>query len=211
MDPRILPGFRYRVRHVGTERYLFNGRALTLQSIGLGYGKRLTFTGDSLNFNDNYFWSDSDPRGFAFSLDAVQPADRLTIYGNNGVGVIGEVKVERVPGVQEEISSEVGLCLLPPEFIPAVWSQCAGDRKRDKMLLIRFFQTGVTSIRRLSSSQKWSDGHCNHSATWPIYAATRALPASTLLCSTYRSCTHTHMCHMHSLNCTAFLRTGQTK
>ena len=79
----------------------------------------------------------------------------------------------------------------PPEFIPAVWSQCAGDGKRDKMLLIRFFQTGVTSVRRLSSSQKWSDGHCNHSATWPVYAATRALPESTLLPSTYRSYTHT--------------------
>ena len=111
VDPRILPGFRYRVRHVGTERYLFEGRALTLQSIGLGYGKRLTFTGNSLNFNDNYFWSDSDPNGFAFSLDAVQPADRLTIYGNDGSGIIGEVKVEQVPGIQEEISNEVGFTM----------------------------------------------------------------------------------------------------
>nr|KAG5699383.1 hypothetical protein BaRGS_008291 [Batillaria attramentaria] len=86
VDPRILPGFRYKVRHAGpgAQRYLFEGRAMTLQSIGLGYGKRLTFTGESLNFNDNYFWSDSDPNGFAFSLEAVREGDRLSIYGNNG-------------------------------------------------------------------------------------------------------------------------------
>lgn len=107
VDPKIKPGFRYRVRHVGSERYLFNGRALTLQSVGLGYGKRITFAGDSLNFNDNYFWSDSDPNGFAFSLDAVQPGDKMTVYGCNGTGVVGEVKVERVPGIQDEITTEV--------------------------------------------------------------------------------------------------------
>ncbi|KAK7486611.1 hypothetical protein BaRGS_00022136 [Batillaria attramentaria] len=90
VDPRILPGFRYKVRHAGpgAQRYLFEGRAMTLQSIGLGYGKRLTFTGESLNFNDNYFWSDSDPNGFAFSLEAVREGDRLSIYGNNGSGVL---------------------------------------------------------------------------------------------------------------------------
>ncbi|XP_076466320.1 uncharacterized protein LOC143297751 [Babylonia areolata] len=107
VDPKITPGFRYRIRRVGTESYLFEGRALTLLSVGLGYGKRLTFAGDSLIFNDNYFWSDSDPSGFAFSLDAVQPGDELKVYGNDGTGVIGEVKVIRVPGVQKEISREV--------------------------------------------------------------------------------------------------------
>ncbi|KAL8573585.1 hypothetical protein ACOMHN_047855 [Nucella lapillus] len=107
VDPKIVPGFRYRIRRVGTERYLFEGRALTLQSVGLGYGKRLTFAGDSLNFNDNYFWSDSDPNGFAFSLDAVHLGHQMMVYGAEGSGVIGEVKVVRVPGVQEEISSEV--------------------------------------------------------------------------------------------------------
>ena len=107
VDPSIVPGFRYRVRRVGTDHYLFDGKALTLLSIGLGYGKRLTFTGDSLNFNDNYFWSDSDPNGFAFSLDGVQVEDKLTAYAADESGVIGEVKVERIHGVQEEISSEV--------------------------------------------------------------------------------------------------------
>ena len=135
VDPRILPGFRYRVRHVGTENYLFDGRALTLQSIGLGYGKRLTFTGDSLNFNDNYFWSDSDPNGFAFSLDAVQPADRLTVYGNDGSGIIGEVKVERVPRIQEEISSKViFLSLSPCSLVKNVVKYVV--QKENKLLLI---------------------------------------------------------------------------
>ncbi len=43
VDPRITPGFQYRVRQLGSGKYLFKGRAMTLQSIGMGYGKRITF------------------------------------------------------------------------------------------------------------------------------------------------------------------------
>jgi hypothetical protein len=113
VDPRIKPGFRYVVRRLGTEKFLFGGKPLTLQSIGIGYGKRLTFEGEKYNFNDNYFWSDSEPNGFGFTLVAVQSSDKLTIYGSDGSGVIGEVKVERVIGHQEEISSQVSyrICL----------------------------------------------------------------------------------------------------
>ena len=107
VDPRIKPGFVYRVRRGGTDKYLFNGKELTLQSIGCGYGKRLTFSGESLNFNDNFFWSDSDPNGFAFSLVGVQEGDKMTIYGSDGSGVHGEAKIERVLNHQEEISSQV--------------------------------------------------------------------------------------------------------
>ena len=55
VHPSIVPGFRYYVRHCDKQNYLFEGRALALVSVGLGYGKRLTFSGDSLNENNNFF------------------------------------------------------------------------------------------------------------------------------------------------------------
>lgn len=106
IDPRIMPGFRYRVRRLRSDKYLFDGQALVLQSIGLGFAKRITFEGNSYNFNDNYFWSDSDPNGFAFALEAVRPGDQLSIIDGNG-SLVGEVKVESVPFLQEELSSKV--------------------------------------------------------------------------------------------------------
>lgn len=101
-----MPGFRYRVRRLRSDKYLFDGQALVLQSIGLGFAKRITFEGNSYNFNDNYFWSDSDPNGFAFALEAVRPGDQLSIIDGNG-SLVGEVKVEAVPFLQEELSSKV--------------------------------------------------------------------------------------------------------
>ena len=78
MDSRIVPGFRYRVRCIGDEQWLFDGEARRLDSIGLGYGRRLTFQGDRLNNNDCYFWSDSSPTGFAFSIQALKEGDVFT-------------------------------------------------------------------------------------------------------------------------------------
>lgn len=70
----ILPGFRYRVRLTGTAEYLFDGKALQLESVGQGYGKRLTFESKDILENDNYFWSDSNDTGFAFSIQVLFPA-----------------------------------------------------------------------------------------------------------------------------------------
>lgn len=75
MDPRILTGFSYRVRPADAKKHLFGGAALVLQGIGRGYGKRLTFASTSLNNNENYFWSDSHPEGYGFSIQAVVPGD----------------------------------------------------------------------------------------------------------------------------------------
>lgn len=63
----ILPGFRYRVRLGGTNEYLFDGKALKLESTGQGYGKRITFESDDILDNNNFFWSDSHETGFVFS------------------------------------------------------------------------------------------------------------------------------------------------
>lgn len=42
-----------RVRPLSTNKYLFNGRALQLLQIGLGYGKRITFKADDGAKNGN--------------------------------------------------------------------------------------------------------------------------------------------------------------
>lgn len=66
-------------------RYLFGGKALTLQSIGRGFARRLTFEpiDSKLNDNSNYFWTDSRPEGFLFEIEAVSVGDKFTIYDAN--------------------------------------------------------------------------------------------------------------------------------
>lgn len=106
IDSRIVPGYRYYVRYIGTNQYLFNGEARRLISIGLGYGRRMTFEGDSLNFNDNYFWSDSTPSGFAFSVEAVKEGDVYQISDANSQE-IGCAEVEKVDFPQIEESTHM--------------------------------------------------------------------------------------------------------
>ena len=73
VDKNIIPGFEYRVRLNGTNEYLFDGEALCLQSIGQGYGKRLTFESDDLLENPNFVWSDSNHEdGFGFSIQVIK-------------------------------------------------------------------------------------------------------------------------------------------
>ncbi|XP_071114040.1 uncharacterized protein [Haliotis cracherodii] len=107
VDKRICPGFRYKVRYNGRDEELFDGEARTLLSVGMGYGKRLTFEGEYKNYNDNYFWSDSDPEGFAFSLDVVSVGDVFVIYSALSEPV-GKVTVESIVGHQEETNQETG-------------------------------------------------------------------------------------------------------
>lgn len=66
VDPRIVPGFRYKVRPAESKKRIFNNRALQLISIGMGYAKRLTFEPEPnrLNNPQNHFWSDSIPGGY---------------------------------------------------------------------------------------------------------------------------------------------------
>lgn len=104
VDPRIMPGFTYRVRPLGlTRRHLFGGKALCLISIGAGYGKRLTFKPlpNNLNENDNFFWSDSYADGLGFEPRAVDAGDKFVITAD-GLQ-LGEAHVFRadVPQYQE--------------------------------------------------------------------------------------------------------------
>ena len=81
VDKHVSPGFTYRVRRNGTDEYFFEGKALILESVGQGYGKRLTFESEDLLENDNYFWSDSYEDGFAFSIQAVSVGDEFEVFG----------------------------------------------------------------------------------------------------------------------------------
>ncbi|CAG9561866.1 unnamed protein product [Danaus chrysippus] len=102
VDPRIIPGFHYRVRPANCRRHLFEGRSLLLQSVGMGYGKRITFKPDTLNAPENYFWSDSHPEGVGMEPRAVHPDMKFYITGNGGL--LGEASVFRadLPQVEEK-------------------------------------------------------------------------------------------------------------
>lgn len=74
-----------------------------LQSIGMGYGKRLTFKSDTRNLNDCYFWTDNNPEGFGFSISAISKGDNFMIYDAMNQSV-GELVIESVEGPQIEES-----------------------------------------------------------------------------------------------------------
>lgn len=93
VDKRIVSGFKYRVRPLPPigktsmiNKCLFNEKALTLKSIGRGYARRFTFEADNncLNDNENYFWSDNRPEGYAFELELISEGDKLTFFDVNG-------------------------------------------------------------------------------------------------------------------------------
>ena len=65
---------------------------------------RLTFSGDSLNNNDCFFWSDSDPEGFAFSIQAVDEGSNFLITVDGEEGVVGEARITKIHEPQEETS-----------------------------------------------------------------------------------------------------------
>ena len=109
VDKKIVPGFAYRVRWNGTNEYLFDGVALVLESIGKGYGKRLTFHSQDIE-NDNFFWSDSNSEeGFAFSIQVVFEGDKFDVVDRKG-RVVGETQVTAVGDEQEieEVSVRKG-------------------------------------------------------------------------------------------------------
>uniref|UniRef100_A0A1B6CT64 Uncharacterized protein n=1 Tax=Clastoptera arizonana TaxID=38151 RepID=A0A1B6CT64_9HEMI len=110
VDPRVVPGFKYKVRPLDTVRgkYLFKGDALELQSIGRGYSRRITFqpAPNTLNNNDNYFWSDSRPGGYVFELEVLSVNDKFTVYDANHVPV-GIVEIISTQTPQEEVGQTV--------------------------------------------------------------------------------------------------------
>ncbi|RZF40562.1 hypothetical protein LSTR_LSTR013133 [Laodelphax striatellus] len=108
IDPRVVCGFRYRVRRIDDKTHLFNKQALELQSIGRGYSRRLTFAGGKgrLNDNDNYFWSDSFPSGFAFELEVISPGEKFTIHDPSNLAV-GFLEILNCTKPQEEVNQTI--------------------------------------------------------------------------------------------------------
>lgn len=105
VDPRIVPGFYYRVRPTDRKDHLFGGRTLKLQNIGIGYAKRLTFTPDSLMNPNNYFWSDNHPDGVALETRAVRTGMRFLIIADDQS--LGEACVFRTDRPQREERQEL--------------------------------------------------------------------------------------------------------
>lgn len=102
---RILPGFQYRVRKLdesSSARYLFKGKGLTLLNVGMGYGKRITFDGD----RSNYFYSDTNPAGFGFSLVAAEVEDVFAVTMEESIHPIAEAHLIDV-AAQRELATEV--------------------------------------------------------------------------------------------------------
>jgi len=107
IDKRVCPGFKYKVlplpgvNETQTLPYLFESKALTLRSIGRGYARRFTFEADEncLNDNENYFWSDNRPEGFAFELELVSNGDKFTVFDANheAQGTLEILKIEIGP------------------------------------------------------------------------------------------------------------------
>lgn len=104
VDPRIIPGFYYRVRPNDRKEHLFQGRALRLLSIGMGYAKRLTFQPDSLVEPNNYLWSDNHPDGLGLEPRAVHEGMRFNVIA--GDQKIGEAQVFRADLPQMEETME---------------------------------------------------------------------------------------------------------
>jgi len=114
VDPRIIPGFHYKVRPNDRKQHLFNGRALKLQSIGAGYAKRLTFEPDSLVNPDNYLWSDNHPDGLGLEPSAVRVGMKFSVISNGQK--LGEAEVFRADMPQKEenmtkVSTEKGFAI----------------------------------------------------------------------------------------------------
>ena len=105
IDRNIAPGFRYKVREVETQKKLFNGQAKYLESIGQGYGKRLTFESDDVLENDNFFWTDSNEYGYAFSIEAVSVGDVFIAKLRDTE--LGFAKITKVQDDQKVVSSEI--------------------------------------------------------------------------------------------------------
>lgn len=78
---------------------------MLLQSVGCGYGKRISFAGPTLNHNTNYFYSDSHASGCAFSIVAVSNGD-LFIVMNSAGRAVGQAIIDCVKS-QKEVSSHI--------------------------------------------------------------------------------------------------------
>ncbi|XP_003745808.2 uncharacterized protein LOC100902795 [Galendromus occidentalis] len=111
VDKRVIPGFLYKVRVSDSPDYLFDGQPMLLESVGRGYGKRITFESETRNDPCNYFYSDSAKEGFAFSPIAVRVGDQLDVLPISGPHMdksCGRLQVVNITRYQRELEMRLG-------------------------------------------------------------------------------------------------------
>ena len=148
VDKNIIPGFVYRVRLNGTDEHLFDGEALRLQSIGQGYGKRLTFECDDLLENPNFFWSDSNHEdGFGFTIKVISEASRFGVFDWQGRRV-AKALVTAVDEAQEieHSQTENGNVELRVRVTFECRLQFTGDEHVPECLRGNYIEVPVTGI-----------------------------------------------------------------
>jgi len=82
-------------------------------SIGRGYSRRLTFEASPglLNDNENYFWTDSMPSGYAFQVHVVSVGDNFTVFDANNVAV-ATIEVTKIPVILNMLCSKFKYIIL---------------------------------------------------------------------------------------------------
>ena len=101
----ITPGFCYKVKENGSNKFFFDGNGRYLEYIGQGYGKRLTFESDNILENENFFWSDSNAMGYTFTIQTISAGQ--TFIARIGETEIGTAVITRVGDMQKIINSEI--------------------------------------------------------------------------------------------------------
>jgi hypothetical protein len=153
VDKRIVTGWQYHVRSLEGGQKYFGGRALALQSIGMGYGKRLTFESERYNKNNNYFWSDSQTGGYAFSLDVVESGCTFLVYDEDD-RQIGTAYIEVVNPAQMELSSTVDKDTGRISKNVAVTFHCAVRYGADPHGILSLFSEQELQLTGVAISQK---------------------------------------------------------
>ncbi|XP_014668807.1 PREDICTED: uncharacterized protein LOC106810056 [Priapulus caudatus] len=102
VDPRITPGFRYRVRCLGGALWQFDGEPRLLTHVGCGYGKRLSF---GCRGDVERFYSDNATAGYAFVVCCLRRGDAFTVHDEVGRAVAAATVVDGdAVGQTEEVS-----------------------------------------------------------------------------------------------------------
>ena len=141
----IVPGFKYYVRLNGTTDFLFNRQPMFLESIGQGYGKRLTFESENILYNNNYFWSDSSALGYAFSIHVLSTGASFQVYENGRS--MGTCMVTYVSEDQEIINSRNNVKLMEHVKEVQVALRCLFSLKTDFLSDVTGFITVVKGCR----------------------------------------------------------------
>ena len=105
VDRRVVPGFCYKIRKLDSNQYMFGGQVVRVSSIGMGYGKRITLEPDSPNEKDNYFYSDTHPGGYAFSLRALTGKEKFIVFDQEQ-RTVAQAGIQRVH-VENEATTDV--------------------------------------------------------------------------------------------------------